>query len=297
MTARASWRDDAACRGADPDLFFPIGTAGPVRRQIDEAKRICRTCPVQPQCLAWALENGITNGVWAGTTEDERRAIRSRLRTMGISQQDDDGKSYHPAEHGERGIRAHAAQAKTARIFRGAGIGRGSGETGTGAEVTGDTARHQRCRGLVTGKAPPLPAAEDVAHAAAGRLDLPAEAEPAGVNDVRSGNPLEAGFARDFAAADGERVLVAALTSRQFADLVETTGLASIFAFLERLVGADFSACGDLYTHRDTIAALLASWFARHTVADLAAAFAGTSVPWVRLHNLTGRPGSRHYRD
>ena len=32
--------------------------------------------------------------------------------------------------------------------------------------------------------------------------------------------------------------------------------------------------------HRVTLAALLAPWFARRTVADLAAAFAGTSVPW-----------------
>lgn len=50
---------------------------------------------------------------------------------------------------------------------------------------------------------------------------------------------------------------------------------------------------GDLYTHRATIAALLAPWFSRRTVADLAAAFAGTSVPWARLHNLADRPGSR----
>ena len=54
----------------------------------------------------------------------------------------------------------------------------------------------------------------------------------------------------------------------------------------------DFSTCGDLYTHRATIAALLAPWFSRCTVADLAVAFAGTSVSWARLHNLTGRPGA-----
>jgi WhiB family redox-sensing transcriptional regulator len=72
-----NWRENAACRDADPDLFFPIGTAGNSLRQADEAKRICRRCPAQNQCLAWALENGITDGVWGGTTENERRAIRS----------------------------------------------------------------------------------------------------------------------------------------------------------------------------------------------------------------------------
>jgi WhiB family transcriptional regulator, redox-sensing transcriptional regulator len=71
-----SWRDDAACRNADPDLFFPIGEAGPALSQIDQAKRICRTCPVRTPCLAWALENGVGAGVWGGATEEERRVLR-----------------------------------------------------------------------------------------------------------------------------------------------------------------------------------------------------------------------------
>ena len=54
---------------------------------------------------------------------------------------DADGNGYHPAAHGEHGIRAQAAQAKAARIFRGAGIGRTS--RGTAAEVTRYAARHQ----------------------------------------------------------------------------------------------------------------------------------------------------------
>ena len=70
------WRDDAACRDADADLFFPVGTMGPALRQIDEAKRICRACPARAACLAWAIDHGITWGVWGGTTEDERRALR-----------------------------------------------------------------------------------------------------------------------------------------------------------------------------------------------------------------------------
>jgi WhiB family transcriptional regulator, redox-sensing transcriptional regulator len=73
---RAEWRDDAACLHADPDLFFPIGLAGPALRQVDEAKRICLACPVRTPCLKWALGQGILSGVWGGTTEEERRAIR-----------------------------------------------------------------------------------------------------------------------------------------------------------------------------------------------------------------------------
>jgi WhiB family transcriptional regulator, redox-sensing transcriptional regulator len=62
--------------GADADLFFPVGTIGPALPQIDEAKRICRACPAQAACLAWAIDHGVTSGVWGGTTEEERRALR-----------------------------------------------------------------------------------------------------------------------------------------------------------------------------------------------------------------------------
>ena len=47
----SNWRDDAACRDADPELFFPVGTAGPALRQIRDARRICCGCPAKPR--AW----------------------------------------------------------------------------------------------------------------------------------------------------------------------------------------------------------------------------------------------------
>jgi len=72
------WRDGAACRDADPDLFFPIGTAGESLLQIDEAKQICRACPVCGPCLRWAVGSG-SAGVWGGTTEDERRILRRQI--------------------------------------------------------------------------------------------------------------------------------------------------------------------------------------------------------------------------
>ena len=76
MTTHVSWREAAACRDADPELFFPVGTAGPALRQIHEARRICRACPAQAPCLAWALDHGVGSGVWGGATEAERRALR-----------------------------------------------------------------------------------------------------------------------------------------------------------------------------------------------------------------------------
>lgn len=134
MTVHMNWRKAIACRDADPDLFFPIGATGAALRQMEEAKRICRACPVQIQCLAWALENGVADGVWGGTTPDERRIIRSLSRRTTNSKADGDDKSYHPAERREHGIRARAARGKAAGILRRAGIGPDAG--GTGADLT-----------------------------------------------------------------------------------------------------------------------------------------------------------------
>jgi WhiB family transcriptional regulator, redox-sensing transcriptional regulator len=75
-TGHVDWRDDAACLHADPDLFFPVGTAGPALRQVEKARRVCLACPVRVPCLEWALSEGVSSGVWGGTTEEERRAIR-----------------------------------------------------------------------------------------------------------------------------------------------------------------------------------------------------------------------------
>ena len=72
------WRHSALCRTQDPELFFPIGTTGPASLQVDDAKAVCRRCPVVEDCLTWALETGQDAGVWGGTSEDERRALKRR---------------------------------------------------------------------------------------------------------------------------------------------------------------------------------------------------------------------------
>jgi WhiB family redox-sensing transcriptional regulator len=75
------WRDDAACRDEDPELFFPIGTTGIAQEQVNAAKRVCARCPVQEQCLEFALASNQDAGIWGGLTEDERRTLkRSRQR-------------------------------------------------------------------------------------------------------------------------------------------------------------------------------------------------------------------------
>jgi WhiB family transcriptional regulator, redox-sensing transcriptional regulator len=78
--ATADWRHVAACRDEDPELFFPVGNTGPALLQIEEAKAVCRGCPVLEKCLSWALETGQDAGVWGGLSEDERRALKRRDR-------------------------------------------------------------------------------------------------------------------------------------------------------------------------------------------------------------------------
>ncbi|MFI8857804.1 WhiB family transcriptional regulator [Streptomyces prasinus] len=74
------WRTRATCRDEDPDLFFPIGTSGPALLQTEQAKAVCRRCPARQQCLDWALDTGQSLGVWGGTSETERRALKRRLK-------------------------------------------------------------------------------------------------------------------------------------------------------------------------------------------------------------------------
>ncbi|MDT4894861.1 MAG: WhiB family transcriptional regulator, redox-sensing transcriptional regulator [Pseudonocardiales bacterium] len=83
ITTRASdleWLDRAACRAHDPELFFPVSTAGPGQAQTEVAKRVCRTCPVVEDCLGWAIASAIPFGVVGGLSEDERHAVARGTR-------------------------------------------------------------------------------------------------------------------------------------------------------------------------------------------------------------------------
>jgi WhiB family redox-sensing transcriptional regulator len=89
MTAldnRASWWTRAACASADPELFFPISHSGAALRQVARAKAICACCPIQPECLSYALGAGSIQGVWGGMTEAERRRLARRKHRARVQQ-------------------------------------------------------------------------------------------------------------------------------------------------------------------------------------------------------------------
>ncbi len=71
------WRQQAACRGVDPEIFHPSEEEDPT-----PAKAICAECPVREACLEHALAVREKHGVWGGLTERERRrVIRQRRRS------------------------------------------------------------------------------------------------------------------------------------------------------------------------------------------------------------------------
>jgi WhiB family transcriptional regulator, redox-sensing transcriptional regulator len=71
------WRQRAACRGVEPDIFYPVSD-----EDAYEAKAICFACPVREACLEYALANRERDGVWGGATERERRRmVRQRRRS------------------------------------------------------------------------------------------------------------------------------------------------------------------------------------------------------------------------
>jgi WhiB family redox-sensing transcriptional regulator len=70
------WMNDAACEGADLDLFFP--TRGEATKA---AVAYCNACPVKAECLEYALDHFEHHGIWGGVSERARRTMRRNRRT------------------------------------------------------------------------------------------------------------------------------------------------------------------------------------------------------------------------
>jgi WhiB family transcriptional regulator, redox-sensing transcriptional regulator len=92
LGAGAQWRTAAACKSADPDLFFPVSASPNNPQQVADAKAICACCLVRHECLAFALRTRQLHGIWGGMTEEERyplvkadhRAGSARMRRKAL---------------------------------------------------------------------------------------------------------------------------------------------------------------------------------------------------------------------
>lgn len=85
MRGFVSWQERARCRDLDVELFYPSSDSEPLnQRHMREtaAKAVCGGCPVQAECLAWALARGERFGVWGGKSERERQILAGNRRRM-----------------------------------------------------------------------------------------------------------------------------------------------------------------------------------------------------------------------
>lgn len=69
------WQDRGECKN-HPELTWYPGHGEPQHEQV----AICRTCPVQSECLAYALSLPVKDdwGIWGGLSEQKRSQIRRR---------------------------------------------------------------------------------------------------------------------------------------------------------------------------------------------------------------------------
>jgi WhiB family redox-sensing transcriptional regulator len=71
-----NWRAASACITTNPDVFFPVAVGTAASKQVARALRICGGCPVKQQCLDFAVQTGERDGIWGGTTPEERARTR-----------------------------------------------------------------------------------------------------------------------------------------------------------------------------------------------------------------------------
>jgi 2-methylfumaryl-CoA isomerase len=120
----------------------------------------------------------------------------------------------------------------------------------------------------------------DVAFAMVGNLGRIAEAQLGGRDQPKDGNYLYGAFGHDFETGEGRRVMVVALTARQWRALVDATGIGEACRSIEEATGHDLGTETGRYEARDLIAALLRPWFASRDLAAIRREFAGTGVSW-----------------
>lgn len=64
----------ALCAQIDPDRWHPEPS-----ENAHAVKRICMVCPVQAECLTWALNNNEQHGIWGGTSPLKRERMLRRV--------------------------------------------------------------------------------------------------------------------------------------------------------------------------------------------------------------------------
>ncbi|MBC9226471.1 2-methylfumaryl-CoA isomerase [Aeromicrobium sp. 636] len=126
----------------------------------------------------------------------------------------------------------------------------------------------------------------DVALSAVASMGWAAEAVEQG-DRPRYGNHLYGSFGVDFQTQDHHRVMVVALTVRQWRNLVEVTGTGRVFSALEEAAEVDLSLETDRFRMRETIAAVMRPWFAARSVDEVTRELDDAQVLWSRYRTMS----------
>jgi 2-methylfumaryl-CoA isomerase len=120
----------------------------------------------------------------------------------------------------------------------------------------------------------------DVGFAMAGTLGHIGEYQINGEVRPRHGNDLYGALGRDFATRDGKRIMLIALTLKQWQSLLEVTGLSGAIAEIERCLRRDFTREGDRFLARGELFPLLERWVGERDLAAIAPVFDKHGICW-----------------
>jgi 2-methylfumaryl-CoA isomerase len=111
----------------------------------------------------------------------------------------------------------------------------------------------------------------------------------------RLGNDIWGAFGRDFATRDGKRLMVAALTAKQWAAIVEAFDVAEPVAALERKVGVPFADSDhNRFTHREELGEIFSAAARQLDYAELATRLTRSGATFERyrtMHEAAQDPG------
>jgi 2-methylfumaryl-CoA isomerase len=128
----------------------------------------------------------------------------------------------------------------------------------------------------------------DIAFSTLSHLGVLADAELFNQERPAIGNYIYGSFGRDFACGDGERVMVAAISARQWQSLVEACDCAEALATAEQKLGLAFSVEADRYEGREAIAEIVGGWIGARKLDEVAKRFDETGVCWGRYRTASG---------
>jgi 2-methylfumaryl-CoA isomerase len=123
-------------------------------------------------------------------------------------------------------------------------------------------------------------AVSDVAFWMVGNLGKIAEVQINHHERAKDGNYLYGAFGRDFSTKDGHRVMIVALTLRQWRNLVAATGLGDAFDMIARMMDVDLDDEGGRFAAREVLGATLKPWVLARTLAEVGETFDRHGVSW-----------------